>query len=174
MRYGFIGLGNLGGHLAASLLRGGFDVSVHDADIRAGERHLAAGARWAATPAEAAQGVDALVTCLPSPAVSEAVLAQVLPDLRGRDWIEMSTLGRTEILRLAEIAEALGSSDLCARMAADQAPLHRLWTVFAQDCVQRVYFCEGNAVPLAKHHDCREEQTPLMQRSDSAESNVLK
>ena len=108
MRYGFIGLGNLGGHLAASLLRGGFDVSVHDADIRAGERHLAAGARWAATPAEAAQGVDALVTCLPSPAVSEAVLAQVLPDLRGRDWIEMSTLGRTEILRLAEIAEALG------------------------------------------------------------------
>jgi 3-hydroxyisobutyrate dehydrogenase len=108
MRYGFIGLGNLGGHLAASLLRGDFEVTVHDTDLRAGERHLAAGARWAATPAEAALGVDALVTCLPSPAVSEAVLAQVLPDLRGRDWIEMSTLGRTEILRLAEIAEALG------------------------------------------------------------------
>ncbi len=108
MRYGFIGLGNLGGHLAASLLRGGFEVTVHDADRRAGERHVAAGARWAATPAEAAQGVDALVTCLPSPAVSEAVLKQVLPDLRGRDWIEMSTLGRTEILRLAATAEAAG------------------------------------------------------------------
>ncbi len=108
MRYGFIGLGNLGGHLAASLLRGGFEVTVHDADRRAGERHVAAGARWAATPAEAAQGVDALVTCLPSPAVSEAVLKQVLPDLRGRDWIETSTLGRNEILRLAGIAEAAG------------------------------------------------------------------
>ena len=108
MRYGFIGLGNLGGHLAASLQRGGFEVTVHDTDRRAAERHLAAGARWAATPAAAAQGVDALVTCLPSPAVSEAVLEQVLPKLRGHDWIEMSTLGRNEILRLAGIAEAAG------------------------------------------------------------------
>ena len=30
MRYGFIGLGNLGGHLAASLLCAGFKMTVHD------------------------------------------------------------------------------------------------------------------------------------------------
>ena len=36
IRYGFIGLGNLGGHLAASLLRAGFQVTVHDIDRRAG------------------------------------------------------------------------------------------------------------------------------------------
>ena len=32
MRYGYIGLGHLGGHLAASLIRAGFDVTVHDLD----------------------------------------------------------------------------------------------------------------------------------------------
>ena len=30
MRYGFIGLGHLGKHLAGSLVRGGFTVTVHD------------------------------------------------------------------------------------------------------------------------------------------------
>ena len=32
MRYGYIGLGNLGGHLAASLLRNGFAFTVNDID----------------------------------------------------------------------------------------------------------------------------------------------
>ncbi len=108
MHYGFIGLGNLGGHLAGSLLRHGFAVTVNDIDPALAERHLAVGAVWAASPAELAGQVDAVITCLPSPAVSEAVLRQVLPALKGRDWIEMSTLGRNEILRLAGIAEEAG------------------------------------------------------------------
>ncbi len=37
MRYGFIGLGHLGGHLAASLLRNGFALTVHDRDRAAAE-----------------------------------------------------------------------------------------------------------------------------------------
>ena len=37
IRYGFIGLGNLGGHLAASLLRAGFPLTVHDIDRRLAE-----------------------------------------------------------------------------------------------------------------------------------------
>ena len=43
MRYGFIGLGNLGGKLAASLARNGFDLVVHDADPKSAEPLLAAG-----------------------------------------------------------------------------------------------------------------------------------
>ena len=43
MRYGYIGLGNLGGHLAASLLRNGLDVTVNDIDKNLGVRHLNAG-----------------------------------------------------------------------------------------------------------------------------------
>ena len=50
MRYGYIGLGNLGGHLAASLLRNGFDVTVNDIDATLAERHVKAGGKWADTP----------------------------------------------------------------------------------------------------------------------------
>ena len=38
MHYGFIGLGNLGGHLAASLLSAGFTVSVNDKKRQLGDR----------------------------------------------------------------------------------------------------------------------------------------
>ena len=105
MAYGFIGLGNLGGHLAASLLREGFEVVLTDIDPVLGQRHLADGATWADTPAELATQCDTIITCLPSPAVTEAVLAQFLPAARsGAVWIEMSTLGRDDILRLANVA----------------------------------------------------------------------
>jgi 3-hydroxyisobutyrate dehydrogenase len=109
MHYGYIGLGNLGGHLAASLLGAGFKVTVHDKDRAAASRLLALGAAWADTPEALAQGCDAVVTCLPSPKVSELVLGQMLKTLRpGATWIEMSTLGRDEILRLAAIAAEKG------------------------------------------------------------------
>jgi 3-hydroxyisobutyrate dehydrogenase len=109
MRYGFIGLGNLGGHLAASLLRAGFAVTVYDIDRALADRHLSAGARWAESPQAVGAECDAAITCLPSPAVSEAVLTELLRGLkRQATWIEMSTLGRNDILRLAEIAAEKG------------------------------------------------------------------
>ena len=109
MRYGFVGLGNLGGHLAASLLRGGFAVAVHDLDPTLGERHRALGATWADSPVELARGQDAVITCLPSPAVCERVLGQLLAGLApGATWIEMSTPGRDAMLRLAGLAAAQG------------------------------------------------------------------
>jgi 3-hydroxyisobutyrate dehydrogenase len=105
MQYGFIGLGNLGGHLAASLLRNGFPVIVTDIDKSLAERHLAVGAVWAASPADLAAQCDAVFTCLPSPAVSEAVLRQMLTKHKpGMDWIEISTLGRDDIIRLGTLA----------------------------------------------------------------------
>ena len=109
MRYGFIGLGNLGGHLAASLLKAGFEVTVNDLDPSLGKRHLEMGGAWADTPAELAGDCDAIVTCLPSPAVSEKVLREVLTTAKsGATWIEMSTLGRDEILRLGAVAAEKG------------------------------------------------------------------
>ena len=109
MKYGYIGLGNLGGHLAASLLRNGFDLTVHDVNKSLAERHLAAGAKWAPSPEALAREVDCVITCLPSPAISEKVLLQFLEGLKpGATWIEMSTLGRDEIQRLAKRAEAKG------------------------------------------------------------------
>ncbi len=106
MKYGYVGLGNLGGHLAASLIRKGFDVTVYDLDKSLSDRHIEAGAKWAATPKELAERVDHVFTCLPSPVVSEKVLVQLLEGLKpGATWIENSTNGRDEIIRLSEMAK---------------------------------------------------------------------
>ncbi|VDC33359.1 NAD(P)-dependent oxidoreductase [Pseudogemmobacter humi] len=109
MRYGYVGLGNLGGHLAASLIRAGFDVTVWDRNPEAGARHAALGARRAGSLAELAGEVDHVFTCLPSPAASETVLAGLLAGLApGATWIENSTLGREDVLRLAGLARSAG------------------------------------------------------------------
>jgi 3-hydroxyisobutyrate dehydrogenase len=109
MKYGYIGLGNLGGHIAMSLIRAGFDVTVHDIDPSLAKRHLDTGAKWAATPKELAAQVDHIFTCLPSPAISEKVLTEILKGIRpGSSWIENSTLGRDEIIRLSNIAGKAG------------------------------------------------------------------
>ena len=116
MKYGFVGLGHLGRHLAHSLVAAKFQVAVHDLDRKAAEPLLAAGARWAASPKEAAHGADAVFTCLPSPAASRAVVAGpngVLDGLAsGGCWIEMSTNDRDEILALAALARARGIETL--------------------------------------------------------------
>jgi 3-hydroxyisobutyrate dehydrogenase len=107
MKYGYIGLGNLGGHLAASLQRAGFGLVVHDQNKGLAVRHLSSGAAWASSARELAGEVDHVFTCLPSPAVSEKVLDEILQSLKpGSTWIENSTLGRDDIQRLAEKAQA--------------------------------------------------------------------
>lgn len=107
MHYGYIGQGNLGANCAACLLRAGFDVTVTDLNREACAPAQAAGAGWADDPAALAAEVDHVITCLPSPAVSETVSAAMLPAMReGAHWIEMSTLGRDEVLEFAAKAGA--------------------------------------------------------------------
>jgi 3-hydroxyisobutyrate dehydrogenase len=107
MRYGFVGLGALGRQLAANLARGGFDLEVHDLNADSAQLAVAAGARWSASLAELARRCDALVTCLPSPAASAAVLEEALPQMQpGSTWIEMSTNDVETLQRLAQAAQA--------------------------------------------------------------------
>jgi 3-hydroxyisobutyrate dehydrogenase len=109
MRYGYIGLGNLGGHLAMCLIRSGFELTVHDIDKSLAERHLDAGAKWASSPEELAKVVDHVFTCLPNPLASEKVLSKIIGALKpGAAWIENSTLGRDDILRLSQVAKEQG------------------------------------------------------------------
>lgn len=112
----FVGVGRLGGHLAASLVRNGYAVTVHDVDRAATRRLEDAGADWADSPAAAARGADVAVTCLPSPGAVAAVVEGaegVLTSLAPRaTWIDTSTNDRRELLRLADVASLQGVNTL--------------------------------------------------------------
>lgn len=109
MHYGYIGLGNLGAACAGCLVKAGFKVTVFDLNAKLAEPLVAAGATLASSAEALAASVDHVITCLPSPAVSERVLRNILPHMRpGASWVEMSTLGRDEVLKLAAVAEAGG------------------------------------------------------------------
>jgi 3-hydroxyisobutyrate dehydrogenase len=116
MKIGFIGLGNVGGKLAGSLVRNGHDVTVRDLDPALVEGFVARGAKAAASPREMAEQVDVLITCLPSPAATAAVVEGpdgFLEALRpGQIWMEMSTTDHAEVLRLGALVEAKGATIL--------------------------------------------------------------
>ena len=113
VKVGFIGLGNVGGKLAGSLLRNGVDLTVRDLHKNIAQPFLDSGARWADSPREMAEKVDVLITCLPSPATSAAVMEAedgVLAGLgEGKVWAEMSTTDRDEVLRLGDKVKAVGA-----------------------------------------------------------------
>src|SRR5271163_3957002 len=69
----FIGLGRMGHGMAGRYLDAGFGVSVWNRSKAKAEELIARGARWASSPAEAADGADAVVTMVADDAASEAV-----------------------------------------------------------------------------------------------------
>lgn len=116
MKYGFVGLGNLGRHLAASLLRVGFGVVACDRRREAVDALVEAGAVRAATPRAAAESSDSLITCLPNPTDSldvmtgnDGALEGIAP---GGTWIEMSTSDPHAIRRIAGLAAGRGVATL--------------------------------------------------------------
>ena len=113
-KVGFIGLGNVGGKLAGSLLRNGVDLVVRDLDREAARPFTDGGAAWGESPAEMAGACDVIITCLPSPAASAEVMEAsdgVLAGL-GKDkiWAEMSTTDEAEVKRLGALVEKKGAS----------------------------------------------------------------
>jgi 3-hydroxyisobutyrate dehydrogenase len=110
MHIGFIGLGNVGGKLAGSLIRNGFEVTVRDLDKSAAQELLRAGASFGSSASEMACECDVVITCLPSPAASaqvmegdEGVLDGMTPDTI---WAEMSTTDEAEVKRLGALVTA--------------------------------------------------------------------
>ena len=113
MQIGFIGLGNVGGKLAGSLLRNGHDLTVLDLDPDKVAGFAAKGAKSADSPAKLMAACDTVITCLPSPAASaetmegaNGLLSAITP---GKIWLEMSTTDAEEIKRLAALVEAKGA-----------------------------------------------------------------
>lgn len=101
MKVGFIGLGNVGGKLSGSLLRNGIELTVHDLNSDLVAEFAAKGATAAECPAQMMRDCDAVITCLPSPAASDAVMQEMLPEVgTGKIWMEMSTTDEAEVKRL--------------------------------------------------------------------------
>lgn len=73
MQVGFIGLGTMGGKMAANLQKAGYRLVVHDSRRDAATPHLAAGAVWADTPRQVAEAAEVVFTSLPGPAEVETV-----------------------------------------------------------------------------------------------------
>lgn len=115
MKIGFIGLGNVGGKLSASLLRNGHDVTVFDLNSEVSQKYRAMGAKVAGSAAEVMRNCEAVITCLPSPAASDAVLREMLPEVGpGKIWMEMSTTDEAEVRRLgAEVIAQGGAAVDC-------------------------------------------------------------
>ncbi len=73
-KVGFIGLGQMGTPMATNLMKGGHELAVFDINKEAVEKLVAQGAKAAATPAIAADGVDFVITMLPNGALVRNVL----------------------------------------------------------------------------------------------------
>ena len=113
LKIAFIGLGNVGGKLAGSLLRNGFGLRVRDLDRGVARSLLARGAAWGESPGEMARAADLIITCLPNPAASAAVMEAedgVLSGIGpGAIWAEMSTSDEAEVKRLGALVRARGA-----------------------------------------------------------------
>ena len=106
MRVGFIGLGNVGGKLAGSLLRNNFDLTVRDLDKNLTQSFKDLGATVANSAKELAEQVDLIITCLPSPKICAEVMEAedgVISGLsENKIWLEMSTTDEAEIKRISK------------------------------------------------------------------------
>jgi 3-hydroxyisobutyrate dehydrogenase-like beta-hydroxyacid dehydrogenase len=107
VRIGFVGLGAMGAPMAASLLRAGHALQVHDVRREAGAELIASGAQWAESVAAAAKGVEVLFTCLPGPREVESVALSAEMQ-RGSAWFDLSTNSPDAVRRLAAILAERG------------------------------------------------------------------
>jgi len=89
---GFVGLGNMGGALAANVVGAGLSLVATDA---AGPDRLPAGGTWADDVASVARAADAIVLSLPDGVVSESVARQIMAAVDGRTThvVDTSTVG---------------------------------------------------------------------------------
>ncbi|HAF89493.1 MAG TPA: 3-hydroxyisobutyrate dehydrogenase [Deltaproteobacteria bacterium] len=116
MKIGFIGLGNVGGKLAGSLLRNGYDLTVRDLNQEIARPFLDNGAKWGESPKQMAENVELIITCLPNPSASAAVIEAddgVLAGIsKGKIWAEMSTTDEEEVIRLGSKVNVMGGEAL--------------------------------------------------------------
>ncbi|AUR03780.1 3-hydroxyisobutyrate dehydrogenase [Phaeobacter sp. HS012] len=105
MNIGFIGLGNMGGPMAANLAKAGHTVTGFDmADVSI------EGVTMAASAAEAATGADVVITMLPNGQILRAVADDVIPAMaEGTTLVDCSTV---DVDSARAVADQAGSANL--------------------------------------------------------------
>ncbi|HHX86124.1 MAG TPA: 3-hydroxyisobutyrate dehydrogenase [Actinomycetales bacterium] len=105
----FLGLGNMGGPMAANLVGAGHDVRGFDPVPAAQEAAREAGVTVCETPVEAVQGAGAVVTMLPNGALVKSTYAEVLPAAgQGTLFIDSSTISVDDAREVHEQAVSAG------------------------------------------------------------------
>ncbi|PKO85469.1 MAG: 2-hydroxy-3-oxopropionate reductase [Betaproteobacteria bacterium HGW-Betaproteobacteria-12] len=108
MKIGFIGLGIMGRPMALNLLKGGHQVTVWARRAESMQPLLAAGATGAASPAEAAHGVELVISMVAdAPDVAEVMRAVASAGTPGLVAVDMSTIAPAAARAIqAELAAA--------------------------------------------------------------------
>ena len=117
-RIGFIGLGRMGGNMAARLLAAGYPIYGEEQTRADAQGLIQRGLRWRDTPREVAGAADVVFTSLPDDEVLEAVASGpdgILAGLAaGKIWVDMSTVSPRASRELAARVRELGASMLDA------------------------------------------------------------
>jgi putative dehydrogenase len=124
-RVGIVGVGNMGGGMAGNLLAAGWQVRACDLVSERVQALVAQGAQAAASPAEAAAGVDALIVCVVDAAQTEHVLfgeAGVSSAMQsGQAVLLCPTIAPSDVERFAERLAGQGLSAIDAPMSGGPA-----------------------------------------------------
>ena len=165
MRVGFIGLGVMGGPMAANVLKGGHELTVYDLNPQAVARLTAQGAKAARSPREVGQGSEVVITMLPEPHHVEGVVlgenGAAAGMAAGSTFIDMSTIDPTTSQRIAAALKPRGiamvdspvgktsehavSGTLTLMIGGDAADIERVRPVLA--CMGNQFFiCGGQGM----------------------------
>ncbi len=160
-RVAFLGLGAMGSRMAAHLCAPGIELVVWNRSPEAADALLKAGARWANTPAEAAEHADVVVSMVRDDDASRQVWCDpdsgALSRMRsGALAIESSTLSLAWVAELANACSSAGVGVLDAPVSGSRP---------AAQSAQLVYLVGGEANDVAT-------ATPLLQRMGSAVQHV--
>jgi 3-hydroxyisobutyrate dehydrogenase-like beta-hydroxyacid dehydrogenase len=115
---GFVGLGHMGGNMAARFLAAGYTVYGEALARRDAQDLVNEGLSWRDTPREVAAAADVIFTSVPNDDVLEGVASGpdgVLAGLtEGKIWVDMSTVSPRASRAVAERVKAQGASMLDA------------------------------------------------------------
>jgi 3-hydroxyisobutyrate dehydrogenase len=117
-KIGFVGLGNMGGNMAARFLAAGYPVYGEEQSRAHAEELVDDGLQWRDTPRELAEAADIVFTSVPDDAALEAVASGpdgILAGLSANQiWLDMSTVSPRASRELAERVSAQGAAMLDA------------------------------------------------------------